>query len=90
MRFIKQAKDELEPHIHWEIEDHLGDLLWLQGKKEGAIKAWEAALTQYPPAKIRKNIEAKLAGELEPKEYPKQTIPNLRRDDEGEVASREI
>ena len=90
IKYIKQARDELAPHLHWEIEDHMGDLLWLQGKKDEAREAWELALTQYPPARVQTKIEAKLAGELEPKSYPKQVIPVLKNDEEGEVASREI
>lgn len=90
MRYIRQSRSELLPQVNWEVEDHYGDLLWLQGKTEEANEAWQLALTQYPPLDVKAKIEAKLAGEAEPVRYEKQIIPILRRDDEGDVASRDI
>ncbi|MEZ5997801.1 MAG: hypothetical protein R3B98_03800 [Hyphomonas sp.] len=44
-RLIELARTELEPHKHWEIESHLGDIYWYLGEKEDAKDAWQAAST---------------------------------------------
>lgn len=90
MRFVERSRQDLLPHLNWEVEDHYGDLLWLEGRKDEATAAWERALTQYPPLDIKASILEKLAGDAEPRKYEKQAIPTLRREDEGEVARREI
>jgi tetratricopeptide (TPR) repeat protein len=37
-RLIELARKELEPHQHWEIEYHLGDIYWYMDDKEAMRK----------------------------------------------------
>ena len=38
---IESARDELSPQSHWEIEDHLGDIYWHEGREDDARTAWQ-------------------------------------------------
>ncbi len=89
-RFIESARDELAPHTHWEIDDHLGDVYWRLGREEDAREAWARALKTYPPEDIRADVEAKLEDGLTTPAPEKRPLPNLSLDDNGEVQRQDI
>jgi tetratricopeptide (TPR) repeat protein len=72
-RYIGLALDAYEPFDHWELSDHMGDVLWRLDEKEDAKKAWQHSLDSYPPAHNKASIEAKLREGL-------NTAPPARRD----------
>jgi len=72
-RFIAMALEAFAPFGHWELADHMGDVLWRLGEEEAARGSWTASLKETPPAHDRARIEAKLAGGL-------RTPPPVRRD----------
>ncbi len=88
-RLLLQARAELEPQAHWEIEDHLGDVFWHQGETDKAKEAWATALDEYPPAHKRALIEDKLENGLEGPPPEKRPLPDVSLED-GTVDQQEI
>lgn len=89
-RYIEQSRGELAPNVHWEIEDHLGDIYWHLGRKEDAKAAWQAALDDYPAEDKRADIKDKLENGLQGPPPEEQPLPDVSLGDEGEVHRREI
>jgi tetratricopeptide (TPR) repeat protein len=48
-----------------EINNHLGDALWMVGRKDEAVFQWKRVLTLKPDAKIRAEAERKIASGLD-------------------------
>ncbi|MGE6697870.1 tetratricopeptide repeat protein [Hyphomonas sp. NPDC076900] len=88
-RLIEGSREDLLPHRHWEIEDHLGDIYWHQGKQDEARTAWQAALDNHPPQLERDAIAQKLADGLTTPAPKKKPLPEIRIDD-GEINRRDI
>lgn len=88
-RLIEASREDLMPHRHWEIEDHLGDIYWHQGKEEEARTAWQTALDNHPPQQESVLIARKLADGLETPAPEKKPLPEIRIDD-GEINRRDI
>ncbi len=88
-RLVKQSRRELAPHNHWEIEDHLGDIYWRQGKKDKAREAWQVALEARPPYKERAIIQGKLDEGLTTPAPEKRPLPKITLD-KNEVGERDI
>lgn len=88
-RLIEGSQEDLMPHRHWEIEDHLGDIYWHQGKKDEAREAWQTAIDNHPPLKEREAISLKLAEGLTTSPPEKKPLPEVRIDD-GEINRRDI
>ncbi|MFN4184347.1 MAG: tetratricopeptide repeat protein [Hyphomonas sp.] len=88
-RLIEGAREDLMPHHHWEIEDHLGDIYWHQGKEEAAREAWQTALDNHPPQIEREAIATKLADGLSTPAPQKKPLPEIRIND-GEINRRDI
>lgn len=88
-RLIKQSRHELAPHTHWEIEDHLGDIYWHEGKEDKAREAWQVALETRPPYKERALIQSKLDEGLKTKAPEKRPLPKVSLD-KDEVGERDI
>lgn len=88
-RLIEGSREDLMPHRHWEIEDHLGDIYWHQGLQEEAREAWQTALDNHPPQIERDAIGKKLAEGLSTPVPQKKPLPEIRIDD-GEINRRDI
>lgn len=88
-RLIEGSREDLLPHRHWEIEDHLGDIYWHQGKQDEARTAWQTALDNHPPQMERNAIAQKLAEGLTTPAPQKKPLPEIRIDD-GEINRRDI
>ncbi|MCA8900479.1 MAG: tetratricopeptide repeat protein [Hyphomonas sp.] len=88
-RLIEMARKELEPHTHWEIEHHLGDIYWHQGDEEKARDAWQAALENHPPVTERAEIKEKLANGLSDDAPERQPLPDVSLQD-GEIGKQDI
>ena len=88
-RLIEQSRADLKPHKHWEIETHLGDIYWHQGKTEEAREAWQNAIGNRPPARERAELEAKLANGLTTPKPERRTLPSVSIGD-GEVDRQDI
>lgn len=88
-RLIEQARAELDPKTHWEIEDHLGDIHWYQGDEDEARAAWERALTEYPPEDKRALIADKLANGLTEPAPEARPLPDVSLD-AGAVDQQDI
>lgn len=54
--FLKRA---LELRQDPEIAAHLGEVLWVQGLREEALKVWQAALKQAPDSEVLRNVMQK-------------------------------
>ncbi len=76
-RLIEQSRDVLDPHIHWEIEDHLGDIYWRLGKKDEAREAWENSLNEHPPRRVEKTLREKLKNGLTTPAPEKRELPDV-------------
>jgi tetratricopeptide (TPR) repeat protein len=63
-RYIGLALEAYEPFAHWELSDHMGDVLWRLDEKDAARVSWQHSLDAYPPANSRASIEAKLKAGL--------------------------
>ncbi len=87
---VEQSKARLAPERHWEIEDHLGDIYWHQGRKEDARKAWQTAIDAYPPYRVRDEILAKLDTGISGPPPEKQPIPSVSLEDDGRINERDI
>lgn len=48
-KYLRQAMEKLPDH---EIAAHLGEVLWIQGDREGALKIWNDGLKINPQSKI--------------------------------------
>lgn len=72
-RLIELARRELAPNLHWELEHHIGDIYWYQGREDEAREAWEAALNEFPPFKTAEELRDKLANGLT--EPAPETVP---------------
>lgn len=88
-RLIEGSREDLMPHRHWEIEDHLGDIYWHQGLQDEAREAWQMALDNHPPQIERTAISKKLADGLSTPVPTKKPLPEIRIDD-GEINRRDI
>jgi len=88
-RLIELSRTELEPHKHWEIESHLGDIYWYLGDKDAAKEAWQAALDNRPPATEKAEIADKLANGLTEPMPERRSLPDVSLTD-GEVDSQDI
>lgn len=88
-RMIKFSQGELAPHQHWEIEDHLGDIYWHQGRKEEARKAWATALENRPPDVEKAKINDKLANGISEPAPEKRPLPEIPVAEE-EIDRRDI
>ena len=89
-RYIEQSRRELAPNIHWEIEDHLGDIYWHLGDKDAARQAWEKALSDYPSEDKRDDIRDKLENGIAGAPPEEQELPDVSLGDEGEVQRQDI
>ncbi len=87
-RLIALARRELDPKVHWEIEDHMGDILWHLNEREAAREAWQAALQEFPPRKVRQQIEEKLENGLNEGPPEERPVPSVSLD-EDTVEQRE-
>lgn len=88
-RLIEGSREDLMPHRHWEIEDHLGDIYWHQGNKDAAREAWQTALDNHPPKIEGDTIRQKLTDGLTTPMPEKKPLPEIRIDD-GEINRRDI
>lgn len=88
-RLIEGSREDLMPHRHWEIEDHLGDIYWHQGMKDEAREAWQMAIENHPPQIERDGIAKKLTDGLSTPAPTKKPLPEIRIDD-GEINRRDI
>lgn len=88
-RLIEQSRDVLEPHMHWEIEDHLGDIYWRLGREDDAREAWENSLNEHPPRKVEKIVRDKLKNGLTTPAPEKRELPDVDIDTPGQ-AERDI
>ena len=88
-RLIEQSRAKLEPHKHWEIETHLGDIYWHQGDEEAAREAWQNAIEARPPATQRAELEDKLANGLTTPKPERQALPSVSIGD-GEIDRQDI
>tara|TARA_R110002051_G_scaffold23801_1_gene59660 strand:+ start:4179 stop:6116 length:1938 start_codon:yes stop_codon:yes gene_type:complete len=88
-RLIELARKELEPHQHWEIEYHLGDIYWYLGDKEDAEAAWQTALDNRPPAAEKVALADRLANGLNVPEPERKALPDVSLTD-GEVGRQDI
>ena len=89
-RYIEQSRAELAPNVHWEIEDHLGDIYWHLGEEEAARAAWQAALDDYPSEDKRETIRDKLDNGLKGPPPEKKPLPDVSLGNEGEVSRQDI
>lgn len=76
-RLIELARKELAPQRHWEIEDHLGDILWYLGERDEARAAWQTALEEFPPDTPRERIEEKLREGIRTPAPERQPLPRV-------------
>ncbi len=88
-RLIELARKELEPHQHWEIESHLGDIYWYMDDKDAAQAAWQAALDNRPPASEKAALADRLANGLSTPEPKRRPLPDVSLSD-GEVDRQDI
>ncbi len=88
--YIELSQRELMPNRHWEIEDHLGDIYWHQGKEDEAREAWEIALKEFPPESVRADIEQKLREGLTSPAPEKRPLPDVSLGSDGEVERQDI
>lgn len=86
---IESARDELSPQSHWEIEDHLGDIYWHEGREDDARTAWQNALENYPPNTDRDRIAAKLKDGISTPPPEKRPLPEISLED-LEIERRDI
>ncbi len=86
---IEGARDELLPHRHWELEDHLGDIYWHLGETDEARAAWSRAIEARPPQIERKALASKLVNGLTTPPPEKRPLPEVSLEDD-EVARRDI
>ncbi|WP_084395860.1 tetratricopeptide repeat protein [Henriciella aquimarina] len=89
-RYIEQARRELAPNTHWEIEDHLGDIYWYLDNPSAARDAWQTALEDYPSEDKRQAIQDKLDNGLEGPPPEKQALPDVSLENDGEVSRQDI
>ena len=89
-RYIEQSRNEIAPNVHWEIEDHLGDIYWHLGDKDAARAAWRTALNDYPSETKRAEIQDKLDNGLAGPPPEKQPLPKVSLGDEGEIGRQDI
>jgi len=88
-RLIELARKELEPHKHWEIESHLGDIYWYLDDKDAAAEAWQTALDNRPPAAEKAALIDRLENGLSVPEPERKALPDVSLTD-GEVDRQDI
>jgi predicted negative regulator of RcsB-dependent stress response len=88
-RMVESSRKELQPHRHWEIESHLGDIYWYLDLKDEAREAWQYALDNRPPAVERGKLKSKLANGLSAPAPEKRPLPDVSLTD-GEVDRQDI
>jgi tetratricopeptide (TPR) repeat protein len=89
-RFVELALDNYLPFHNWELEDHMGDILWRQGEEAEARKRWEMAVKARPPANDRARIEAKVRSGLTTPAPVQRTPPDVPLTRERSRGSSEI
>ncbi|MEQ9315825.1 MAG: hypothetical protein RLN72_08220, partial [Henriciella sp.] len=89
-RYIEQSRAELAPNIHWEIEDHLGDIYWHLGDKDAARDAWQTALNDYPAETTRVKIQDKLDNGISEPAPEKKPLPKVSLGEDGEIGRQDI
>ena len=82
LRLIEISRDELSPKLHWEIEDHYGDILWHLDRREEAREAWRRALGEFPPYETEMTIRRKLEDGLSGPPPEKRDLPRISLDDQ--------
>jgi len=87
-RLIELARKELQPKRHWELEDHLGDILWHQGERDAARAAWRAALEETPPSETAARLRDKLETGLGTPPPERRDLPAVSSQD-PKVTERE-
>jgi tetratricopeptide (TPR) repeat protein len=88
-RLVELARQELEPHKHWEIESHLGDIYWYLDDKDAAKTAWQAAIDNRPPAEEKAALADRLANGLSDPVPERRPLPDVSLTD-GEVDRQDI
>ncbi|MET4695702.1 tetratricopeptide repeat protein [Endozoicomonas lisbonensis] len=63
LKYLKQAYDKFPDH---EVAAHLGEVLWMMGRKDEAIALWEEALEKKPESEILRTTRERLE-KVEPK-----------------------
>lgn len=86
---IEQSRAELQPHYHWEIEDHLGDIYWHLGEEDKAREAWEKSLDEHPPRRVARLVKEKLANGLTTPAPEKRDLPKVELES-SEQSERDI
>lgn len=76
-RYIELALENYLPFHNWELEDHMGDVLWRQGDEAGAKARWEMALKARPPADDAERLRAKVASGLTTPAPVKRAPPDV-------------
>jgi tetratricopeptide (TPR) repeat protein len=84
-RYIGLALEAYEPFAHWELSDHMGDVLWRLDEKDEARKSWQHSLDAYPPQHNKAAIEGKLKNGLSTPAPTRRDTPEvpLSRDRNG-------
>jgi tetratricopeptide (TPR) repeat protein len=72
-KYIELALEGYKPFKNWELDAHLGDILWRLGEQDKAKEHWRTAIAARPPGHLRADLEKKAASGLE-------TPPPVRRD----------
>jgi len=86
-RLIDLARRELAPNIHWELEHHIGDIYWYQGREDEAREAWTTALNEFPPYRTAEELREKLENGLTEPVPERVPLPRVSLD-EGETVQR--
>ena len=89
-RFVELAVENYLPFRNWELEDHMGDILWRTGDPAGAKARWRAALEQRPPANDARRIEAKTREGLTTPAPAPRAPPDVPLGERRETGSSEI
>ncbi len=80
---IRFAREEMKPQMHWEVEDHLGDIYWHLGDQPAARESWARALENHPPALDRAEIETKLQEGLSGPAPETRPLPDVSLNEEN-------
>lgn len=80
-RMIEIARRALEPNLHWELEHHIGDIYWYQGREDEAREAWTTALEEFPPYQTAEELRDKLENGLTEPMPERVPLPRVSLDD---------
>lgn len=81
---IERSRAVYLPNLHWEVEDHLGDIYWHLGDEEAAKTYWQNSLEQYPPSIDRVRIAKKLKTGLKDAKPETVDLPRVNLDERVE------